>query len=105
MNVYSKYVLIFLCSVTDSSIYRSETNEEYFSYVAYMEPIWYVDTMLLNYWNVLYDVIRRVRLAVHKETSECVAVKIIHVNDLEEGDGGPTQECLKKEVSKCINCN
>lgn len=41
----------------------------------------------------------RVRLAVHRETSECVAVKIIHVNGTGGGDGCPTQECLKKEVS------
>lgn len=40
----------------------------------------------------------RVKLAVHKETSECVAVKIIHVND---SGGGCAQECLKKEVSTC----
>ncbi len=45
----------------------------------------------------------RVKLAVHKETSECVAVKIVHV--LEEGGetyGSLSKECLKKEVSTVI---
>ena len=36
----------------------------------------------------------RVKLAVHKETSECVAVKIVHVSE----ESGLSRECLKKEV-------
>jgi len=35
-----------------------------------------------------------VKLAVHKETGECVAVKIMNVN----GKEGLTDECLRKEV-------
>ena len=38
----------------------------------------------------------RVKLAVHKETRECVAVKIVHVDDQGEG---LTHESLRKEVS------
>ena len=38
--------------------------------------------------------IHRVKLAVHKETGECVAVKIMNVN----GKEGLTDECLRKEV-------
>ena len=42
----------------------------------------------------------RVKLAVHKETSECVAVKIVQVlEEGVEGYSGLTKECLKKEVS------
>ena len=36
----------------------------------------------------------RVKLAVHKDTAECVAVKIVTVN----GKEGLTDECLRKEV-------
>ena len=39
--------------------------------------------------------LHRVKLAVHKETRECVAVKIVHVD--EQGEG-LTHECLRKEV-------
>ena len=37
----------------------------------------------------------RVKLAVHKETQECVAVKIMSVD---ENGEGLTRECLRKEV-------
>ena len=36
----------------------------------------------------------RVKLAVHKESKECVAVKIMHL----DGDNALTLDCLKKEV-------
>ena len=36
------------------------------------------------------------KLAVHKDTRECVAVKIVHVD--EKREGGITHECLRKEV-------
>ena len=38
----------------------------------------------------------RVKLAVQKDTGECVAVKIVTVDD--KGQGGLTHECLRKEV-------
>ena len=41
----------------------------------------------------------RVKLAVHKESKECVAVKIIHV----DGKNGLTPDCLKKEVNLSIS--
>ncbi len=36
------------------------------------------------------------KLAVHKETGECVAVKIVEVD--EKREGGLTHEALRKEV-------
>ena len=36
----------------------------------------------------------RVKLAVHNDTKECVAVKIVHL----DGKNGLTEDCLKKEV-------
>lgn len=36
----------------------------------------------------------RVKLAVHKDTRECVAVKMVHVDD----SNGLTHESLRKEV-------
>lgn len=41
----------------------------------------------------------RVKLAVHKETKECVAVKIIQL----EGENGLTLDCLKKEVISTLH--
>ena len=40
----------------------------------------------------------RVKLAVHKETHECVAVKVVHV----DGSNGLTHESLRKEVSMTL---
>lgn len=40
----------------------------------------------------------RVKLAVHKDTRECIAVKIVSV-----GEEGLTHDSLKKEVSYQIN--
>ena len=40
----------------------------------------------------------RVKLAVHKDTHECVAVKIVHVDD----SSGLTHESLRKEVASCL---
>ncbi len=42
-----------------------------------------------------FDFFARVKLAVHKETQECVAVKIMSVD---ENGEGLTHECLRKEV-------
>ena len=42
----------------------------------------------------------RVKLAVHKDTAECVAVKIVTVN----GKEGLTDECLRKEVGSGVHC-
>ena len=39
----------------------------------------------------------RVKLAIHKDTGECVAVKIVEVDP----SGALTPECLKKEVRRC----
>ncbi len=39
----------------------------------------------------------RVRLAVHRDTRECVAVKMVRVDD--NGGEGLTHDSLKKEVS------
>ena len=36
----------------------------------------------------------RVKLAVHNDTKECVAVKIVNI----DGQNGLTPDCLKKEV-------
>jgi serine/threonine protein kinase len=42
-----------------------------------------------------------VKLAVHKETKECIAVKIVHLDN----ENGLTQECLKKEVINDVDVN
>ena len=47
-----------------------------------------------------YTQIHRVKLAVHKDTAECVAVKIVTVN----GKEGLTDECLRKEVGCGVRC-
>ena len=41
-----------------------------------------------------FAVLPRVKLAVHKETHECVAVKVVNV----DGSNGLTRENLRKEV-------
>ena len=43
----------------------------------------------------------RVKLAVNKETKECVAVKIIHLAENNGDSNIVTPDCLKKEV-RCI---
>ena len=51
--------------------------------------------VLISKWEV-GPALYRVKLAVHKETGECVAVKIVHVD--EKREGGLTYEALRKEV-------
>ena len=40
------------------------------------------------------------KLAVQKDTGECVAVKIVTIDD--KGQGGLTHECLRKEVVEAV---
>ena len=48
---------------------------------------------------VALSLTHRVRLAVHKDTRECVAVKMVSVDQTGTGGGGGlTQESLRKEV-------
>lgn len=51
-------------------------------------------SILNTLFRYLFCVFNRVKLAVHNDTKECVAVKIVNI----DGQNGLTPDCLKKEV-------